>query len=186
MHRAFLTSLTYFFAVLTVCGQKIKEHQIYWSEDKKLKWEDFAVNYQKADFSHKTFMFAYPDRDKDKSEVGIYTVFHKKYSWVSPNYLNEPEQLIYFQVRFNILELHSRKVRKRAREIIQDETEKHKWKEIKKAFNNTIEMGLEEIKLFEERSNDGQDLNVVKVKAEEVKSRLNELREFSSSTIPWQ
>ena len=163
-------------------AQKRKPYHVYWEKERKLTWNDFNLKEGKG-ILHNAFIFAYPKRDKDKSSIGIYTVFHKKHSWVTPHYLDNDTLLRYFQIRFDIIELYARKARKAAYEIVQDDALTNKWLNIKKAFNNIMDDGIKEVKRFDEESEEGKNKAVVMQKSIEVSQELDKLKRYSANNI---
>lgn len=166
-----------------VIAQTKNEHFIYWENERQLSWNDFKIKQGSKSYPAKTFIFAYPKRDRKKSSISIYTVFHKKYSWVLPQFTGDSILLEFFQVRFNIMELYSRKVRKVAFQIAQDDKVVKKSKEIKKAFRKILDEGINEIKKFDEESEYGQNTLLVIEKSKEVSIKLEKLNQFSESII---
>lgn len=94
-----------------------KENYIYWSDTKKLTWEDFQGIPIGSNENYATEIHLYNPATIEKAnyfstaKLTSICVFDKKHSWVNKKDASA-DLLLYNQVMFNIYELYTRKLRK--------------------------------------------------------------------------
>ena len=94
-----------------------KENYIYWSDSKKLTWDDFQGTPIGSNENYVTEIHLYNPATIEKAnyfstaKLTSICVFDKKHSWVNTKNASA-ELLLYNQVMFNIYELYTRKLRK--------------------------------------------------------------------------
>ncbi len=114
-----LTTTLACFLFYSICfsqTQSLSNDTMHWSESKKLAWTDFKGKEVKgAEKAQQSLMamtasFTKGNPLKPTSTI-VVTAFDRKKSWVSASARTEQE-LRYYQVMFDIYELHSRMLRK--------------------------------------------------------------------------
>ena len=94
-----------------------KENYVYWSDSKKLTWDDFQGTPIGSNENYVTEIHLYNPATIEKAnyfstaKLTSICVFDKKHSWVNKKNASA-ELLLYNQVMFNIYELYTRKLRK--------------------------------------------------------------------------
>lgn len=94
-----------------------KENYVYWSDSRKLTWEDFQGKPLGSNENYGTEIHLYNPATVDKAHLfstanlTSICVFDKKHSWVNKKNASD-DLLLYNQVIFNIYELYTRKLRK--------------------------------------------------------------------------
>ncbi|MDP2365218.1 MAG: hypothetical protein Q8M94_15810 [Ignavibacteria bacterium] len=94
-----------------------KANYIYWSESKKLTWNDFQGKPLGTNENYVTEIHLYNPATIEKAnyfstaKLTSICVFDKKHSWVNKKNASD-NLLLYNQVMFNIYELYTRKLRK--------------------------------------------------------------------------
>jgi hypothetical protein len=94
-----------------------KVNYIYWSESKKLSWQDFEGEPLGSSNNHASEIHVYNPATIEKAnlfsspKLTSICVFDKKHSWVNQKIAND-DILLYNQIIFNIYELYTRMLRK--------------------------------------------------------------------------
>ena len=94
-----------------------KENYVYWSDSKKLTWDDFQGTPIGSNENYVTEIHLYNPATIEKAnyfstaKLTSICVFDKKHSWVNKKSASA-DLLLYNQVIFNIYELYTRKLRK--------------------------------------------------------------------------
>jgi hypothetical protein len=94
-----------------------KENYIYWSDTKKLTWDDFQGKPIGSNENYVTEIHLYNPSTIEKANyfstamLTSICVFDKKHSWVNKKNASS-DLLLYNQVMFNMYELYTRKLRK--------------------------------------------------------------------------
>jgi hypothetical protein len=105
------------FLFYTLCfSQTLSNDTLHWSENKKLAWADFKgkeiKGAEKAQQSLMAMVANYTKGNPLKpTSTTVVTVFDRKKSWTS-SAAQTSQELKYYQVMFDIYELHSRMLRK--------------------------------------------------------------------------
>jgi len=100
-----------------LCQTYSKENYIYWSDSRKLTWEDFQGKPIGSDENYVTEIHLYHPSTIEKAnlfstpKLTSICVFDKKHSWVNKKNASD-DLLLYNQVMFNIYELYVRLLRK--------------------------------------------------------------------------
>jgi len=91
---------------------KIKEHNIVWSHDKKLKWNNFIYRKspEKSLFIDVTFLSRFENTLDNTTSITTYSVFNPKKSIISDT--TDTYNLRIAQAKFDLLESHRRKMQK--------------------------------------------------------------------------
>ncbi|MBK7630881.1 MAG: hypothetical protein IPJ23_09290 [Ignavibacteriales bacterium] len=94
-----------------------KVNYIYWSDSKKLSWQDFEGQPLGSSSNYASEIHIYNPATIEKAnlfsspKLTSICVFDKKHSWVNKKIAND-DMLLYNQIIFNIYELYTRMLRK--------------------------------------------------------------------------
>ena len=153
---------------------------LYWSETRKLTWEDFkGVPPGSSDnYSTEIFMSIPSSVEKDvlsSPKLTSVCVFDKRQSWVNKNIANDA-LLIYDQTIFDIHEVYARRLRKTFLETDFGLNDfKEKYMDMTAKNNNDL---LNRIEEFRRESFYGHKSKVVLQWAAQIKNELKELDQF--------
>lgn len=151
---------------------------LHWKESKPLTWNDFKGK-PKNGMNGEAFCMIDARYEKPnplkKTKFKIYAVWDKSKSWIAANSKNENE-LLYYQVLFNIYEVHARQLRK-------DFSEIKKWgidpeKTFRAKYNEADASLTEEEHNLRDETDDGSSIDILKKWDEKVKKELNDLAQF--------
>src|ERR1035437_7661624 len=175
------------FLVQCSAGKLSETHQtynqddyLYWSETRKLTWDDFKGTPPSSsdNLSTEIFMSIPSSIEKDlisSPKLTSICVFDKRHSWVNKNIANDA-LLFYDQTVFDIHEVYARRLRKTFLETdfgLNDFKEKYHSMTEK---NNTDL--LNRIEEFKRESNFGQNKKSVMQWTIKIKYELQELNQF--------
>jgi hypothetical protein len=185
MKRYFFLLMTFLF--LQCSGSKVAEmyeayspdDYLYWSEERKLKWEDFQGEPIESSVSACESFFVNPATAEkfdmfSQVELTAICLFDKKKSWVKKESADD-NLLLYNQVLFDIYELHTRMLRK---EFAESEFTYKLDEEFHSLFEKNNSALMDEIQKFRRESKLGMEENVVKDWSIKINGRLKELIKY--------
>jgi hypothetical protein len=155
-----------------------QEDYLYWSETRRLTWDDFKgkpVGYS-DDYSTESFMSIPSSIEKENPfsppKLTSVCVFDKQHSRINKNITNDT-LLIYYQTLFDIHEVYARKLRKTFLETDFGLNDfKEKFRSMTDNNNNDL---LNRIEEFRRASKLGQNKEIVKQWAAKIRNELQEL-----------
>lgn len=145
-----------------VCAQQkpLSADTLHWSSSRPLTWDDFkgkpiggigffgeaycqnAANFEKAS----TF---------SKTKTTVTAIFDRRNSWVDPTQKTD-QGLLYFQVMFNLFEVHARELRKKLKET---KLGMNPTKVFQQLHGESMSMLSDEYGKFREETGAGSDLS---------------------------
>jgi hypothetical protein len=153
---------------------------LYWSETRKLTWNDFQKPSDASDNYTSEVDMSIPS-SVEKENIFIQPrlisicVFDKKNSWVNKKFANDT-LLLYNQTIFDIHELYARKLRKIFSETdLNADNYKDKFKSMTEKNNSDL---LNRVEEFRRESNFGENKKIVLQWAAKIKSELQDLSQF--------
>jgi hypothetical protein len=157
-----------------------QDDYLYWSETRKLSWDDFkGVPAGSSDnYSTEIFMSIPSSIEKDvfnSPKLTSVCVFDKRHSWVNKNIMNDA-LLLYDQTIFDIHEVYARRLRKTFLETDFGLNDfKEKYQSMTEKNNNDL---LNRIEEFKRESNFGQNKKSVMQWTIKIKYELQELNQY--------
>ena len=158
-----------------------QEDYLYWSETRRLTWEDFKGKPAGTsdDYSTEIFMSIPSSIEKENlfspPKLTSVCVFDKQHSRINKNIANGT-LLIYYQTIFDIHEVYARKLRKTFLETDFGLNDfKEKYRSMTEKNNNDL---LNRIEEFRRASKLGQNKETVKQWAAKIRNELQELYQF--------
>ncbi|MCV9387438.1 DUF922 domain-containing protein [Reichenbachiella ulvae] len=178
--------ITFFFLSLNsfvVQGQSEPQNDslIYWDE-RELEWSDFTARVGLLEeimgeaISYCTVLASTIDKDSCLY-YEIYTVFNTNHSWVSG--IQSSELLRHEQLHFDIVELHSRKIRKA---IIDGVTQGDSQEEVGKRITSLINEVSVVQNDYDDETLHGQDADRQQEWVTKVRDSLKQYESYSSPT----
>ena len=175
------------FLIQCSAGKLSESHQtysqddyLYWSETRKLSWDDFKGTPPSSsdNLSTEIFMSIPSSIEKDvfnSPKLTSVCVFDKRHSWVNKNIMNDA-LLLYDQTIFDIHEVYARRLRKTFLETDFGLNDfKEKYKSMTEKNNNDL---LNRIEEFKKDSNFGQNKKSVMQWTIKIKYELQELNHY--------
>ena len=180
------TNLIFLFAILFIqcsSGTKLadfynsydQKDYLYWSENRKLKWEDFQSPVSSHNSSEIYVINPAVINKKQlftKTNITIICAFDKNRSWVNINNKSEA-LLLYNQVIFNIYELYTRKLRQKT-EDIDFGLDSNLRLFPKMVGDNKTEL-LDKVDQFKIITNYGKEVKIIEEWFHEINTKLDEL-----------
>jgi hypothetical protein len=157
-----------------------QDDYLYWSDSRKLSWDDFKGVPQGSSDDYTTEIFVSIPSSIDKTIVSSpkltsVCVFDKRKSWVNKNVANDT-LLLYNQTIFDIHEVYARKLRKTFMETDFGLNDfKEKYMDMTAKNNNDL---LNRIDDFRRESFYGHKSKAVLHWAAQIKNELKELNQF--------
>ena len=153
---------------------------LYWSETRRLTWNDFQKPLDAAD-SYTSEIFMSIPSSVEKENVFIQPrlisicVFDKKHSWANKKFVND-SLLVYNQTIFDIHEVYARKLRKTFSETDLSSTDyKEKFQSMTDKNNSEL---LDRVEEFRRKSNFGENKKIVIQWIYKIKKELQDLNKF--------
>jgi len=117
--------MKFFLVVFLLIFNIVSAQNIFWSEDKKLVWDNFKSKTNNLGgatvvaYTHCGWEFSATTSSDPKVpvKINIQTVFNENRSWKDPKRIND-HVLLHEQKHFDIAEIHARKLRKEVSEKI--------------------------------------------------------------------
>ncbi len=161
-----------------------KVNYVYWSESRKLIWEDFQGKQNDSQNNNISQIRLYNPATIERAtylsnpELTVICIFDKKNSWVKKSAAND-SLLLYHQVMFDIYELYNRKLKKQFNETefsLNDYIEE--FKSLTGKNNSDLEQQIEQYKIDSDHGN-----NYAGIKSWEMKvnRELDELKSFKTN-----
>lgn len=182
--RTFFFGLLYFLS-LEAFGQSSINDTLHWNEHKSLEWADFkgetmdGIGFNGEVFCFISANFERPENSK-KTKFTVIAIFDKTKSWISRE-TKTKSGLIYFQVLFNIYEVHARMLRK---ELEKSETESDINAVFQEKYNTSMTNLTDEFNLFRKETKLGKDKKILLKWKKKVEDELKSLDayKFNSSS----
>lgn len=174
----FLFISAFLFISSTIFSQtKTPNDTLHWKENKPLSWEDFKGK-PKSGMSGEAFCQLDANYEKPnplkKTKFKIYAVWNKSKSWITPA-SKTADELLYYQVLFNIYETHARKLRK---ELSETKFGLNPEAEFRQKYNSVVENITDESNEYRDETNEGADTVMVKKWNDKMKEGLKLLEKF--------
>lgn len=158
----------------------VSNDTIHWRESRPLTWDDFkgepveGIGLMGESFCMNAAGFSKPNAFQ-KTKFDVVAMFDRSKSWIDPKAKSEAG-LTYFQVLFNIYEVHARSLRKdlATSKLGYDPTQKFQEK-----YNNSMTGLADEFNQFRRETKLGTDSDALaswKIKVEEELKMLEEYR----------
>lgn len=161
-----------------------KANYVYWSDTRKLTWEDFQGKqndyrnnnvseirlYNPATIERATYL--------SNAELTAICIFDKKNSWIKKSTAND-SLLLYHQVMFDIYELFNRKLKKQFNETefsLNDYIEE--FKSLTGKNNSDLEQQIEQYKIDSDQGNNYAGIKIWEMK---INRELDELKSFKTN-----
>lgn len=159
--------------------QTLTSDTLHWQESKKLTWADFkgkeTTGAEKEQHVSLAMQGGFVKKNPLKPAVAeITAVFDRKKSCVNKTEQTNDE-LAYFQVMFNIYELHARKLRKTIKETKMGINPEKVFQE---KYNAAITELDEEINEYKEETQSGNNIQAVNEWKEKVNKELKILNSY--------
>lgn len=156
---------------------QVKPDTLHWKESKPLSWEEFKGK-PKNGMSGEAFCQLDAQYEKPnplkKTKFKIFAVWDKKKSWVAAA-SKTADELLYYQVLFNIYEVHARKLRK---EFSETKFGIDPEKTFRAKYNAADASPTEDERDFRDETNEGAEAEELKKWDEKIKAELKELAPF--------
>lgn len=152
-----------------------QEDYLYWSENRKLRWEDFQSPVSSHNSSEIYVINPAVINKKQlftKTNLTVICAFDKNRSWVNINNKSE-SLLLYNQVIFNIYELYTRKLRQKTEDI--DFGLEGNSRLFSKLVSDNKKELLEKVDQFKIISNYGKEVKTIEDWFLKIKTELDEL-----------
>jgi hypothetical protein len=175
------------FLIQCSAGKLAETHQtysqddyLYWSETRKLSWDDFKGTPPSSSDNYSTELFMSIPSSVEKNLLGpptltSYCLFDKRHSWVNKN-IADNALLMYDQTLFDLHEVYARRLRKTFLETAFGLNDfKEKYQDMTEKNNKDL---LNRIEVFKRESNFGQDKKSVMQWTIKIKYELQELNQF--------
>jgi len=150
---------------------------LHWKESKPLSWQDFKGK-PKNGMSGEAFCMLMANYEKPnplkKTKFKIAAVWDRKKSWIAPD-SKTADELLYYQVLFDIYEVHARKLRK---EFSETKFGLNPEAEFRGKYNTATENLTEEANDYRDETNEGADIAAVKKWNEKIKEEFKQLEKF--------
>jgi hypothetical protein len=166
-------------AFQTFAQSNLQDDTLHWNENRKLSWNDFRgepleyTGFQGEAFCMNMAKFERPNAFS-KTTFNVTAVFYKSKSWVNPKAKTEPG-LAFFQVMFDLYELHARELRKELSETNLGNDPNAIFQE---KYNNSMTALLNEYNEFRKDTKMGQDSNSVTVWYKKTQEKLKLLDNY--------
>ena len=157
-----------------------QDDYLYWSDSRKLTWDDFKGVPQGSSNDYTTQLFMSIPSSIDKTPVTApaltsVCIFDKRKSWVNKNIVSDT-LLLYCQTIFDIHEVYARKLRKTFLETDFGLNDfKEKYQDMTAKNNNDL---LNRVEEFRRESFFGEKRKVVLKWSSQIKNELLELNQF--------
>ncbi len=161
-----------------------KVNYVYWSESRKLTWEDFQGKQNDSQNNNISQIRLYNPATIERAtylsnpELTVICIFDKKNSWVKKSAAND-SLLLYHQVMFDIYELYNRKLKKQFNETefsLNDYIEE--FKSLTGKNNSDLEQQIEQYKIDSDHGNNYAGIKIWEMK---VNRELDELKSFKTN-----
>jgi|ERR1051326_2521333 hypothetical protein len=150
---------------------------LHWSESKPLSWDDFKAR-PKKEMTGETFCMLEANYEKPnplkKTKFKIFAVWYKSKSSIAPS-SKSADELLYYQVLFNIYEAHARKLRK---DFSETKFGLNPEKEFRDKYNDEVEKLTDETNDYRDETNEGSNAAAVKKWEAKEKEELKQLEKF--------
>jgi hypothetical protein len=177
-----------FFSLFLLCGivtlsevegfsQAKPGDTLHWKEGKPLSWADFKGK-SKNGMAGEAFCTIDAKYEKPnplkKTKFKIFAVWDRSKSWIAAASKNEDE-LLYYQVLFNMYEVHARQLRKEFSET--------KWgmdpeKVFRAKYNEADASLTDDVRNFRDETDEGANMEELKKRDEKIKKALKDLLQF--------
>ena len=173
-----ILSLMLFSGSYLFAQTKSANDTLHWRNSKPLSWEDFKGK-PKTGMSGEAYCQLEANYEKPnplkKTKFKIAAVWDKKKSWIAPA-AKTSDELLYYQVLFNIYEAHARKLRK---EFSETKFGLKPEEEFRGKYNAASEDLTQESDSYKEETNDGTDKDAVKKWNDKINEELKQLGQFT-------
>jgi hypothetical protein len=135
---------------------------LHWNENRKLSWNDFRGEpLEYTGFQGEAFCLNLANYERpnafSKTSYKVTAVFDRTKSWVNPKAKTDIG-LVYFQVMFDLYELHARELKK---ELYETNTGNDPNAIFQEKYNNSMTALLNEFNEFRKATRLGQDSNAL-------------------------
>ena len=165
------------FPTLVFPQSKNSNDTMHWQANKPLSWEDFKGK-PKSGMSGEAFCILDAKYEKPnplkKTKFKIAAVWDRKKSWIAPA-SKTADELLYYQVLFNIYEVHARKLRK---ELSETKFGLNPEEEFREKYNTAAENITEETNDYRDETNEGVGVSSVNKWNDKIKEELKLLDNF--------
>ena len=176
MNRLLLPALPFLFISSFVFSQA-KNDTLHWKENKPLSWENFKGK-PKNGMSGEAFCNLEAAYEKPnplkKTKFKIFAVWNTQKSWIDPKSKNADE-LLYYQVLFNIYEVHVRQLKK---ELTETKTGLDPEKTFRAKYNEADASLTEDCRSYREETDEGAEKEELNAWDEKIKKQLKDLEQF--------
>ena len=174
MKKVFLLLL---FPCIVFSQSKSLNDTIHWKASKPLSWADFKGK-PKTGMSGEAFCTIDAKYEKPnplkKTKFKIFAVWDKSKSWIALASKTEDE-LLYYQVLFNIYEVHTRQLRK---EFSETKFGIDPEKTFREKYNKADASLMDDTRDFRDETDEGANVEELKKWDEKVKKELKDLEQF--------
>ena len=176
MIRLFLSSI-FLVSCSTIFSQVKPSDTLHWKESKPLSWAEFKGK-PKNGMSSEAFCMIDAKYEKPnplkKTKFKIFAVWDKSKSWIAPA-SKTADELLYYQVLFNIYEVHARQLRK---EFSETKFGIDPEKTFRAKYNEADASLTEDERNFRDETNEGAEAEELKKWDDKVKKELKDLEQF--------
>ena len=175
-----LTGLLILFAFSTYAQVKVSDDTIHWNLKAPLTWSDFKGQPTKgAELQSQVLCLNLAGFQRQsahhQTEFNSVSVFDRKNSWV-PEKDRNAATLKYYQVMFNIYELHSRKMREA---YALSRSSKNPDAEFKEKYSNSANDRATDLNKFKLQTRYGMDTTALETFRLKVDEQLQALSEYA-------
>ena len=150
---------------------------LHWKESKPLSWAEFKGK-PKNGMSGEAFCMIDARYEKPnplkKTKFKIFAVWDKSKSWIAPA-SKTADELLYYQVLFNIYEVQARKLRK---ELSESKPGLDPEKTFREKYNQADASLTDDQRDFRDETDEGANIEELKTWDEKVKKELKDLQQF--------
>jgi hypothetical protein len=166
---------------MTVHGQQLQASSdtLHWNASRLLTWDDFkgrpvqgigffgeALCNNAASFQKSTGF--------SKTKTYVHAIFDRRNSWVDPAKKSD-QGLLYFQVMFNLFEVHARELRKSLKETKLGFNPTSKFEELHGLSMSKL---ADEYALFRQETKAGSDAGSLARWDDKIRAKLNTLQDY--------
>lgn len=177
--RFSLTIAGLFLASQIYAQTNLANDTLHWSENRKLSWADFKgepLDY--TGFHGEAFCMNMANYERpnafSKTTFNVTSVFDRTKSWVSPNAKSDLG-LLYFQIMFDLYELHARELKKDLSEAKFGQDPNPIFQE---KYNNSMTALTNEFNEFRKETKLGQDKNALLIWDRKTQDKLKLLENY--------
>lgn len=177
--RSLLFIITLVFTSPMLVAQTSSNDTIHWNENRPLTFDDFrGENMEFTGFVGENFCLLSANYSRpnifSKTEYMVEAIWDRKKSWISDKAKTD-QALQFFQVCFDIYELHARLLKKKCSELPKDTDPTEAFQPM---YNQAMTALMEEYNMFRRETKMGQDSETIEVWSEAIRLKLDELAAY--------